>query len=131
MPEKVYTTPLLDKLGVKRPDMRVALVEFDDADLRSALAERAAVIAGPEDGDLDIVLTAVRSVEDLERLADLRPRIRQDGAIWVLREKGSREIRDTDVIDAGLRHGLVDNKIAAYSERWSAMRLVIRLRDRR
>ncbi len=29
--ERVYTTPLLDKLGI-RPGMRVAVLDIDDAD---------------------------------------------------------------------------------------------------
>jgi hypothetical protein len=48
-----------------------------------------------------------------------------------VRPKGGRsEIRDTDVIAAGLAAGLVDNKIASFSETHGAMRLVFRLRDR-
>ena len=37
--EKVYTTPLLDKLGV-RPGMRVALIDIDDETIRPLLADR-------------------------------------------------------------------------------------------
>jgi hypothetical protein len=49
----------------------------------------------------------------------------------VIRPKGGRSaLRDTDVIDAGLAAGLVDNKIASFSETHGAMRLVYRLRDR-
>jgi hypothetical protein len=49
----------------------------------------------------------------------------------VIRPKGGRSsLRDTDVIDAGLAAGLVDNKIASFSETHGAMRLVFRLRDR-
>jgi hypothetical protein len=39
-------------------------------------------------------------------------------------------LRDTDVIDAGLAAGLVDNKIASFSDTHGAMRLVFRVRDR-
>jgi hypothetical protein len=37
--ERVYTTPLLDKLGL-RPGMRVALIDIDDPDIRPLIAER-------------------------------------------------------------------------------------------
>ena len=48
-----------------------------------------------------------------------------------MRPKGGRSaIKDTDVIDAGLAAGLVDNKIASFSDTHGAMRLVFRLRDR-
>jgi hypothetical protein len=39
-------------------------------------------------------------------------------------------MRDTDVIAGGLAAGLVDNKIASFSETHGAMRLVYRPRDR-
>ena len=68
---------------------------------------------------------------DLKRLNVLKTWIEPDGAIWVVRPKGGRSaLHDTDVIDAGLRAGLVDNKIASFSEMHGAMRLVFRLRDR-
>ena len=68
---------------------------------------------------------------DLKRLKDLKSWIEPNGAIWVVRAKGGRgALRETDVIDAGLAAGLVDNKIASFSETHGAMRLVFRLRDR-
>jgi hypothetical protein len=68
--------------------------------------------------------------------ADLRHQpvkswIEPNGAVWVVRPKGGRsELRDTDVIQAGLDAGLVDNKIASFSDTHGAMRLVYRLKDR-
>jgi len=68
---------------------------------------------------------------DLKRLEDLKTWIEPNGAIWVVRAKGGRgPLRDIDVIDAGLAAGLVDNKIASFSDTHGAMRLVFRLRDR-
>jgi hypothetical protein len=68
---------------------------------------------------------------DLQRLNDLKGYIEPNGAIWVIRPKGGRSaLSDTDVIDAGLAAGLVDNKIVSFSETHGAMRLVFRLRDR-
>lgn len=65
------------------------------------------------------------------RLGDLKTWIEPNGAIWVVRPKGGRSaLRDTAVIDAGLAAGLVDNKIASFSQTQSAMRLVFRLQDR-
>ena len=49
----------------------------------------------------------------------------------MVRPKGGRSaLRDTDLIDAGLAAGLVDNKIASFSDTHGAMRFVFRLRDR-
>ncbi len=72
-----------------------------------------------------------RELADLRQLKDIKNWIEPNGAIWVVRPKGGRSaIRDTDVIEAGLVAGLVDNKIASFSDTHGAMRLVFRLHDR-
>jgi hypothetical protein len=79
----------------------------------------------------DIVFFGAHEVRDLARLNTLKTWIEPDGAIWVIRAKGGRSpLRDTDVIAGGLAAGLVDNKIASFSDTHGAMRLVFRLRDR-
>jgi hypothetical protein len=68
---------------------------------------------------------------DLKRLKTLKAWIEPNGAIWVIRPKGGRSsLRETDLIEAGLAAGLVDNKIASFSDTHGAMRFVFRLRDR-
>jgi hypothetical protein len=132
--ERVYTTPLLDKLGI-RPGMRVAIVgtlEDDDevADagpFRARLAERTSDITdGRPEPDSDVVLLAADSTAGLAALADLRTRIRPAGAIWVVSRKGkAATLRDVEVIAAGRDHGLVDNKVVSFSASRTALRLVI------
>jgi hypothetical protein len=133
--ERVYTAPLLDKLGV-RPGMRVAIVgalEDDDEDrdaegpFRVRLAERTSDITdGPPKPDTDIVFLAADSTAELEALAALRPRIRPAGAIWVVSRKGkAATLRDIEVMAAGREHRLIDNKVVAFSARRTALRLVI------
>jgi hypothetical protein len=71
------------------------------------------------------------TLADLRRLDEVKRWIEPNGAIWVIRPKGGRSpLRDTDVIAAGLAAGLVDNKIASFSDTHGAMRIVYRLRDR-
>ena len=68
---------------------------------------------------------------DLEGLKEVKTWIEPNGAIWVIRPKGGRsDLRETDLIDAGLAAGLVDNKIASFSDTHGAMRFVYRLKDR-
>jgi len=68
---------------------------------------------------------------DLDRLRALRRVIKEDGAVWVLRRKGAgRALNEVDVIDAARAAGLVDNKIASFSDELGAMRLVVRIVDR-
>ena len=81
---------------------------------------------------LDLVFYLVRQRGDLARLGEFRKLLDPAGAVWVLCAKGnSRVVRDTEIIEAARRHGLVDNKIASFSEDLSAMRLVIPVAARR
>jgi hypothetical protein len=133
--ERVYTTPLLDKLGI-RPGMRVAIVgvlEDDDDDVgdegpfRARLAERTSdVTEGRPKPDSDIVFLAADATADLAALAELRSRIRPSGAIWVVSRKGkAATLRDVEVMAAAREHGLIDNKVVSFSARRTALRLVI------
>jgi hypothetical protein len=127
----VSTRPLLDKLGVK-PGSRIAVVDLDDAGFLALLRGRTSdVVKGRPRGPVDLVFMGASELKDLERIKNVKGWIEPNGAIWVVRPKGGRsEIRDTDVIEAGLAAGLVDNKIASFSDTHGAMRLVFRLRDR-
>ena len=126
--ERVYTTPRLDKLGVK-PGMRVALVGLEDAAFEAELRDRTHdVTHGEPLPDTDIVLYAADTLEALDRLHELRERIVPHGAIWVVSRKGrAATIRDVDVIDAARASALVDNKVASFDETRTALRLVIPL----
>jgi hypothetical protein len=130
-PDVPSTRPLLDKLGVK-PGAKVAIVQLDDAGFLSLLQERTSdIVKGKPSSPCDLVFFGAKEPADLKRLKDMKSWIEPNGAIWVVRPKGGRSVlRDTDVIDAGLAAGLVDNKIASFSDTHGAMRLVFRVRDR-
>jgi hypothetical protein len=131
-PDVISTRPLLDKLGVK-PGAKVAIVNLDDARFLSLLRQRTSdIVKGKPSAPCDLVFVGAEVPADLRRIKDLKNWIEPNGAIWVIRPKGGRSaLRDTDVIDAGLAAGLVDNKIASFSDTHGAMRLVFRLRDRK
>ena len=115
-----------------KPGSRVAIVDLDDPDFLSLLRERTAnIVKGKPRRPCDLVFLGASDTADLGRLKEVKKWIEPNGAIWVVRPKGGRAaIRDVDVIEAGLAAGLVDNKIASFSETHGAMRLVFRLRDR-
>jgi hypothetical protein len=131
MPERTYTRPLLDKLGV-HPGAVVALVNLDEPWFRELLAERTTRVRTSRPAmDSDLIFLGANSSRELTKLVMLRPKIRPNGAIWVVSRKGrAATIRDVDVIEAALAARLVDNKVVAFSETQTAARLVIRLRDR-
>ena len=126
MPEVVSTRPLLDKLGVM-PGARVAVVGLDQPWFLELLAERTHdVTIGRPGADTDLVFLAADSTRDLEPLASFRGLIRPAGAIWVVSRKGrAATLRDVEVIEAAIAAGVVDNKVVAFSETHTALRLVI------
>jgi hypothetical protein len=125
------TKPLLDRLGVK-PGMRVAVLGIEDAGFMKQLRGRAAdIVLGKPRAVCDIVFLAANDARDLELLKVAKHWIEPNGAVWMIRVKGpGAPLRDTDLIAAGLAAGLVDNKIASFSDTQGAMRFVFRLRDR-
>ncbi|HEY8817179.1 MAG TPA: hypothetical protein VIP57_19020 [Candidatus Dormibacteraeota bacterium] len=130
-PDVVSTRPLLDKLGVKA-GAKVAIVNLDDDSFIAVLRTRTTdIVKGKPSSPADLVFFGADSPQDLRRIKAMKAWIEPIGAIWVVRTKGAGAVlRDTDVITAGLAAGLVDNKIASFSETQGAMRLVFRLRDR-
>jgi hypothetical protein len=132
MAEAVSTKPLLDKLGVK-PGSKVAVVNLDDPKFMKLLRQRTSdVVIGQPRGRCDLVFIGVDDFNDLKRLEKAKGWIEPNGAIWLVRPKGAESpLRETDLIGAGLAAGLVDNKIASFSDTHGAMRFVFRLRDRK
>jgi hypothetical protein len=131
--ERTYTSPLLDKLGV-RPGARVAIVGDVDpgGTFRERLAELTSDVAiGEPEAGTDLVFVAAGSTDELAGLAGLRARIKPAGAIWVVSRKGkAATLRDVEVMAAAREAGLVDNKVVAFSETHTSLRLVIPVAER-
>jgi hypothetical protein len=124
--ERVYTSPRLDKLGVK-PGARVALVGLSDAGFEAELRDRTGdVTYGEPAPDTDLVFLAADDVATLATLPALRHRLRPNGAIWVVSRKGkAATLRDVEVMAAGKAAGLVDNKVVSFDDTRTSLRLVI------
>lgn len=121
---------LLDKLGLK-PWSRVAVIGGDDEPFWQQLRERGAdVEVGEPGGDLDFIVLLADEPADLELLAALRPRLKQNGAIWVVSPRGKPAIRDLVVIAAAKAAGLVDVKVLRFSDTHTSLKLVIPLAQR-
>jgi hypothetical protein len=128
MADPVYTSPLIDKLGVK-PGARVAVINIDDEDFRRQLAERTQDITEGEPlPESNVVVLGIDDGTELGQLAHLRSRIVANGAIWVVSRKGKQAtVRDIEVMAAAKAVGLVDNKVVAFSSTHTSIRLVIPL----
>jgi hypothetical protein len=116
----------MEKLGV-RPGSAVVVRGLDDqAWFLAELRQRGAEIGAKP--PLDLVFYRADHPDDLDELPRLRRLLKPEGGLWVVRTKGnSRRLTDVDIIEAARRHGLVDNKIASFSDTLAAMRLVIPL----
>jgi len=127
-PERDYShRSLLDKLGVK-PGQRIAVVGIENPEFRKELASRVPDFGrGKPQDDLDLLFYGAESAQALHRLENLVRLIKRDGGIWVIYPKGQAHIRELDVISAGKAAGLVDNKVARFSETHTALRFVIPL----
>lgn len=114
----------LDKLGVK-PSHSVLLLGIDDPDFTREVASRAARTSSTATGDADLIFYAASSRAALDRLVALQKHLKQDGAIWVIRPKGASAITEADVMKAGKLAGLVDVKVARFSDTHTAEKFVI------
>jgi hypothetical protein len=131
--EKIRNPPSrLQKLGVK-PGMRVAMVgRFDGGFAAELTAAGATVVAPTSKAPVDILFYALTAPPDLDRIAGLVKRLDQAGALWTLRPKGKdTPVTESETRSAGLRAGLVDVKVAAFSATHTAEKFVIPLAKRK
>jgi hypothetical protein len=114
---------LLDKLGLK-PDSRVFVQGIEDKDFHSQLGER---LKAPEasKGPFDFVIFGLSDKKELAKLAGLRKRIAANGCIWAVWPKGKPQLKEDDVREAAKAIGLVDVKVAKFSNSHSTLKLVI------
>jgi hypothetical protein len=121
---------LVAKLGVK-PGARVAMVALADEALAEGLAKAGAKVQkGAPRGEVDVIFFGVYAERDLARIPALAAKLAKTGALWTVRPKGKDGVAEGAVRAAGLGAGLVDIKIARYSETLTAMKWVIPLARR-
>ena len=113
----------MDKIGVKA-GMRVAVMGVSDATLSAELAEKGALPVA-ELANLDLLFYAADTAAALARIEGLVPLLSERGALWVVSRKGkAATVKDVDVMAAAKAHGLVDNKVVAFSPTHTSLRFV-------
>ena len=121
----VSTKSRMDKIGVK-PGMRVAVMGVADPTFSAELADKGAVPV-TQLAELDLLFYAADSAEALGRVDALVPMLAEKGALWIVSHKGkAATVKDVEVMAAAKAHGLVDNKVCAFSDTRTALRFTRR-----
>ena len=120
---------LLDKLGVKS-GQRVKVLASPDAAFLSELKARGAAVHSGSARELDHLFLFVSSEAELGRIGGLPRSLRPEGALWVIRPKGPTGVSEAATRAAGLKAGLVDVKVVAFSPTHTAEKFVIPLSRR-
>lgn len=127
-------TPLAKKLGLKE-GFRITFLNAPAGfrDLLGELPARVKIIGVQK--PLDLIVFFPKSQEDLEnKFAKLADKLSPAGMLWIAWPKQAAKV-ETDltfdgVQQTGLALGLVDNKVCAIDEVYTALRFVYRLKDR-
>jgi DUF3052 family protein len=115
----------LDKLGVKTGMAVLAAGAVHDDLLQEVATRGARVLKRAQAGVTDILFYGADRREALERLPQLKRALKQDGALWIIRPKGSQAITESEVMAAGKKAGLVDVKVVSFSPTHTAEKFVI------
>ena len=128
-------TPLVQKLGIKESFSIAILNAPDGYDSLLGPLPLGVTVARGLKGELDFIqLFATERADLLRELPKLKERTGQNGMIWVSCPKRTSKLQtdlgDDIVRKAGLENGLVDVKVCAVDETWSALKFVRRLENR-
>ncbi|HSX57739.1 MAG TPA: hypothetical protein VLE47_00510 [Candidatus Saccharimonadales bacterium] len=126
---------LVEKLGLKEGSR----VYFDNSPLsfEKEIADSPItfkIFEKPE-SNLDFIISFVTEKAELhETFPKLKSHLAKNGNLWVGWPKGSskipKDLNENIVRTIGLENSLVDVKVAAIDEDWSALKFVFRLKDR-
>jgi hypothetical protein len=127
-------TPLPKKLGIKPGHKALLIGEPEEFDGLGDLPEDVAV-GRTARGPADVIVSFHTERADLaRRMPKLRAAMRPNAGLWIgwpkRASKVPTDLTEDVVRELALANTLVDNKVAALDEKWSGLRLVIRLRDR-
>ena len=111
-----------DKLGLA-PGVSVAFVGAVDPAFEAECLARGVVCVAR--GVADVVFLSLGAPADLARIAKVVPRLGEAGALWVVRPRGVPAIGEAVVRAAARSAGLVDVKVARFSETHTAEKFVV------
>jgi len=118
------------KLGVKS-GMKLAVVGSFDTDFHKELR---AIAKNISDGNIveesELIFMALESVKDLNGVAKVAKSVKGAAGLWIVYQKGKKDITENDVIGAGRKTGLKDVKVVGFSRTHTALKFVLPLEKR-
>lgn len=121
---------VLQKLGVKA-GQQISVVHLEDAGFVSDLEKAGANVSTRAKKNCDAIFYGASSRADLAKLESLRASLAANGALWIIRPKGVKEITEGEVMAAGKAAGLVDVKVVRFSDTHTAEKFVIPVANRK
>jgi hypothetical protein len=116
---------LFEKLELTS-DSKAAVVDVRDDLFLTAIRERlAGVVEGRVPEGAATIFFGVETKDALRKVPLLRARMAADGALWVVRPKGSTSVTERDVFDAIRDAGLKDMKVVSFSKTHTAHKCVV------
>jgi len=125
--EKIlHPKSVLDKLGVTE-DSRVSVDGvMDQMFLDQLKAKTDNVSVKDLQKESDFIFYAADSKKELSKLKSLKQYLKNNGALWIVSLKGKNaRVKDTEVMAAGKKAGLVDTKVVGFSATHTALKFVI------
>jgi hypothetical protein len=120
----------LTKIGAAAGWRVSALGVTDDTFLQELEQAVSTLSIGRTIANSDAIFYEVDKAAALTRLEKLKASLKPNGALWIIRPKGRREISEQATMAAGKRAGLVDVKVVAFSATHTAEKFVIPVKAR-
>ena len=120
---------LTEKLGIKS-GQKISISGTIGKKFIDELQQRGADVGKGVRRDSDIIFVAIERREELDRMVGMIASLASDGALWVIRPRGSNAISEREVMDTARAAGLVDVKVARFSGTHTAEKFVIPKKDR-
>jgi len=113
-----------EKLGLKAGS-HVAVINLSDPEFETELTKSAVAMASASGkSPCDFIFLGAQQPEELKRIPDIVPRLKDRGALWIVYPKGQAHISESAVILAGRAAGLKDVKVVAFSQTQTALKFV-------
>jgi hypothetical protein len=116
---------LTEKLGVKAGETAAVLGTMPASFLAELTDTGVKTTKGKVTVTFPWIFLAAESLADLDKLKAIRDSMGPTAGVWIVYPKGVKTITENDVRGIGLRAGLVDVKVASFSQTHTALKFVI------